>query len=217
MHVPTTYRSLPNPPSGYENIGVGLLKDSSLMGTFPIPQPNVPHPYVTSINMISTSIHRTPASHNPWMVPNLGDHLRYGDEMPLSSVKSAYQDIQSATPPTPSLGDLSPDPFHVIFPMDKMIMSIMEDTPWDDGHHHSVLFLEQHTIESYQWISTSSSVVIISIIPESTHDVFSEGNLSSISPTIPLDISIKPEIVENVHIGVSCFYEKIVTYKSLFK
>jgi hypothetical protein len=33
------------------------------------------------------------------------------------------------TPYTPSLGELSPDPFRVIFPMDEMIMSVMEDTP----------------------------------------------------------------------------------------
>jgi hypothetical protein len=67
-----------------------------------------------------------------------------------------------------------------------MIMSVMEDTPWDDGHHRSILFLEQHTIENYQWISTPSTIVIISIVPESSHDVFSERNLSNISPTIPL-------------------------------
>jgi hypothetical protein len=127
MHVPKTYHSLPNPP-GYENVGVGLLKDSSLMGTFPIPPPDVPHPFVTSINMTSTFIHETPASHDPWMAPNPNDHLRYDDEMPLSSVESAYHAIQSATPSTPSLGDLSPDPFRVIFPTDEMIMSVMEET-----------------------------------------------------------------------------------------
>jgi hypothetical protein len=52
-------------PLGYENVGVGLLKDSSLMGTFPIPQPNVPHPSVASINMISTMPHELPMSHDP--------------------------------------------------------------------------------------------------------------------------------------------------------
>jgi hypothetical protein len=122
------------------------------MVTFPIPPPDVPHLFVTSINMISTSIHGTPTSYDLWMVPNPGDHLRYGKEMPLSPVKSSYQALQSATPSTPSLGDLSPNPFHVIFPMDEMIMSVMsmEDTPSDDGHHRSILFLEQHTIEGYQ-------------------------------------------------------------------
>jgi hypothetical protein len=85
----------------------------------------------------------------------------------------------------------------------------MEETPWDDGNHHPILFLEQHTLESYQWISTSSTVVVISSVPESTHDVLYEGNLSNISPTIPLDISIKPRVVENVHIGAACSDDEV--------
>jgi hypothetical protein len=141
-------------PLGYENVGVFLLKDSSLMGTFPIPPPDVPHSYVSYINMISTSPHELLASHDPWIVPDPGDHLHFGKKMPLSPVESAYQAIQSAIPSTPSLDELSPDPFRVIFPTDKMIMFIMEETPWDDGHHRSILFLEPHTLENYQWIST---------------------------------------------------------------
>jgi hypothetical protein len=47
--------------------------------------------------------------------------------------------------------------------------------------------------------------------------VFVEGNLSNISPTILIDISVKPGIVENVHIGASCSPDEIVTYTSLFK
>jgi hypothetical protein len=171
-------------PPGYENVSVGLLKDSSLMGTFPIPPSNVPHSSVASINMISTLPHELPVSHDPWIVPDPGYHLRFGDEMSLSPVESAYQAIQSTTPSTPSLDELSPDPFRVVFPTDEMIMYVMEDTPWDDGNHRSILFMEQHTLENYQWISTPSTIVIISTIPESAHDVFSEGNLSNISPTI---------------------------------
>jgi hypothetical protein len=198
-------------PPGYENVGVGLLKDSSLMGTFPIPLPDVPCSSVASINMISTLPHELPASHDPWIVPDPRDHLRFDDAMPLSPIECTYQAIQSATPSTPSLNELSPDPFHVIFPIDEMIMSVMEDTPWNDGHHRSILFLEQHTLENYQCISTPST------IPASTHNVFSEGNLRNISPTIPLDISIKPGIIKNVHIGASCSPDEIVTYMSLFK
>jgi hypothetical protein len=187
------------------------------MGSFPIPPPNVPHSSVASINMISTLSHELPASDDPWIVADPGDHLRFGDTMSFSTVESAYQAIQSATPSSPSLGDLSPDPFHVIFPIDEMIMFFMEDTPWDDGHHRSILFLVQHIIENYHQISTPSTVVVISTIPKFALDVFSEGNLSNISPTIPLDISIKPGIVENVHIGASCSSDEIVTYTSLFK
>jgi hypothetical protein len=187
------------------------------MGTFPIPPPDVPRSFIASINMISSLIHGILVSHNPWMVLDPGDHLRYDDEMPLSLVESAYQAIQSTTPSTPSLGELSLDPFRVIFPTDEMIMSVMEDTPWDNGNHHSILFLEQHTIEHYQRISTPLTVVVISTVPESTHDVFSEGNLRNISPTIPFDISVKSGVVENVHIRASCSPDEIVTYTSLFK
>jgi hypothetical protein len=77
-------------PSGYENTGVGLLKDSLLMGTFPIPPPDVSHSSVASIKMISTSIHGTLASHDPWMVPDPDNHLCYGDKIPLSPVEFSY-------------------------------------------------------------------------------------------------------------------------------
>jgi hypothetical protein len=45
-------------PPGYENVSVCLLKDSSLMGTFPIPPPDVPPLFLNSINMISTTVTR---------------------------------------------------------------------------------------------------------------------------------------------------------------
>jgi hypothetical protein len=85
----------------------------------------------------------------------------------------------------------------------------MEDTPWDDGNHRSILFLEPETIESYQWILNLSTVVTISPVPEPIHDVLYEGNLGNISPTIPLDILIKPRVMENVHIGASCSADEI--------
>jgi hypothetical protein len=187
---------------------VGLLKDSTLMGNFPIPPPDILPPFVASINMISTTVRETPASYDPWVVPSPGDYPHYSDKMPLSPVESAYQVIQSAT-----------DPFHVIFPTDEMVMSVMfmEDTPWDDGRHRSILFLERDTIESYQQISTPSTIVVVSSVPESTHDVLYEVNLSNISPTIPLDISIKPGVVDNVHIRASCSTDEVHMYKSLFQ
>jgi hypothetical protein len=128
-----------NTPPGYENVGVSLLKDSSLMGTFPIPPPpDIPCPSVASINMISTVPHELPVSVDPWIVPDPGDHVRFGNVMPLSPVESTYQAIQSTTPTTCSCDELSPDPFRVIFPTDEMIMYVVEATPWDDGHHHFI-------------------------------------------------------------------------------
>ena len=80
-------------PPGYKNVIVGLLKDSTLMGTFPIPPPNIPPPLVASINMISTSIRETHLSSNPWLIPEPGDYSRYGDQIPLSPIESTYQAI----------------------------------------------------------------------------------------------------------------------------
>jgi hypothetical protein len=173
--------------------------------------------FVLKIIQITTVTHELLVSVDPWVVPDLGDHVHFDDVMPLSPVESAYQAIQSSTPTTSYFDELSPDPFRVVFPTDEMIMSVLDDTPWDDGHHHSILFLEQQTLENYQRILTSSTVVVISTASQSTRDVFTEGNLSKISPTMPIDISVKPGIVENVHIGASCSPAEIVTYTSLFK
>jgi hypothetical protein len=155
-------------PPGYENVSVGLLKDSMLMGTFPIPPPDIPPPFFTSINMISTFVGETPKYYDPWIVTSSNDCVRYDDRIPLSPVELTYQAIQSTTPSPHSLCDTSLDPFHVIFPTDEMIMKIMsmEYTLWDDGHHHSILFPEPKTIDSYQHISIPSTIVIISSIPE---------------------------------------------------
>ena len=47
-------------------------------------------------------------------------------------------------------------------------------------------------------------------------NVFEEGNMDNISPTIKIDISIKNGIVEEITIGVACTPQEITTYKALF-
>ena len=42
-------------------------------------------------------------------------------------------------------------------------------------------------------------------------------NLENISTTVPIDISVKPVIVENIHIGASCTIDEIQAYKALFQ
>jgi hypothetical protein len=85
------------------------------MGMYLIPPPDVPSPLVASINMISTSVRKTPMSSDSWIIPEPSDYIHYGDQMPLSLVESTYQAIQLATSSTPYLGDSSPNSFHVIF------------------------------------------------------------------------------------------------------
>lgn len=50
----------------YESVGVGLLKGSTLMGTFSLPPPNI-----AFSNMISTS-------YDPWIFPHLNEVDSFG-------------------------------------------------------------------------------------------------------------------------------------------
>ena len=47
--------------------------------------------------------------------------------------------------------------------------------------------------------------------------VNSQGNLCNITPTIPIDISIKTRIFEQVHIGQNYLAIETEEYQSLFK
>ena len=53
-------------------------------------------------------------------------------------------------------------------------------------------------------------------MPILTHEVLSEGNLKNITQTIPIDISVKSGIVENIHVGVTCSPDEIQVYTDLF-
>ena len=47
--------------------------------------------------------------------------------------------------------------------------------------------------------------------------MFVEGNMENIFATIPINISVNPNVVENIHIGANCSLEEIAIYTSLFK
>ena len=42
-------------------------------------------------------------------------------------------------------------------------------------------------------------------------------NMANISPTIKINISTKPDIVEDIMLGVSCYTEEVASYKVLFQ
>ena len=86
----------------------------------------------------------------------------------------------------------------------------MEETPWDDSYHRSSFFLRPK-------IETHFEVPVDPHIHVFHQDIFSEGNLGFNSATIPIDILVKPGVVENVHIDPSCSPDEIETYKALFK
>jgi hypothetical protein len=84
-----------------ESVSVGLLKDSSLMGTFPTPLPPTTH-HISTVDMISTTDFQYLESSDPWIVPSPLEFNALGDTMPLSPVKTLYVVVQSTSP---SLGD----------------------------------------------------------------------------------------------------------------
>ena len=53
--------------------------------------------------------------------------------------------------------------------------------------------------------------------PISALDTFEEGNMANISPTIKINISTNPEVVEEIMLGASCSLEEVATYKDLFQ
>ena len=55
------------------------------------------------------------------------------------------------------------------------------------------------------------------INPLPREGMFAEGNMANISTTIPINISVNPDVVENIYIGANCSPEEIVIYTALFK
>jgi hypothetical protein len=58
--------------SSIESVGVGILKDSSLMGVFPLPTPTIMQ--VSMLNMILTQVRQSPESFDPLVVPGIDEH-----------------------------------------------------------------------------------------------------------------------------------------------
>ena len=65
-HTPTTNNIpfLGDTKITYESVGVGILKDSYLMGTFPTPLPSTSQ-HISMINMISTMAYQSYESYDP--------------------------------------------------------------------------------------------------------------------------------------------------------
>ena len=52
--------------------------------------------------------------------------------------------------------------------------------------------------------------------PLPREEMFAEGNMENISATIPINISVNPDVVENIHICVNCSPKEIAIYTALF-
>jgi hypothetical protein len=138
----------------YESIGVGLLKYSSLMGTFPTPLPPTTH-HIAIIDMISTASYQSLESSDPWIGSSLLEFYALGDTVPLSPTETSYVFIQSASPSSDDQHLLAPNSYSMpsrlsslssaidyispIFLSDESIMEMLsiDKIPQDDNHHRS--------------------------------------------------------------------------------
>ena len=92
------------------------------------------------------------------------------------------------------------------------------DFPWDNMHHHAYFLPhqshDQYALEykdfipnKFDWFKN----------PIPAPDTFEEGNMANISPTIKIDISVKPGIEEHITLGAQCTSDEIEAYTKLFK
>ena len=81
--------------SFYESVGVGVLKDSSLMGNFPS-TPHNPPQQIYTIHMISITTPKSFELYDPWVVPNQSKIDLLDDTMPLNHDESIYDAIQAS-------------------------------------------------------------------------------------------------------------------------
>jgi hypothetical protein len=153
----------------------------------------------------------------------------------LSATEVAYSLVQqaSATPnPTPAQ-ELDPllepiwaqdslantNSLDLVLPSSEAVIEAMigPDKPWDDLHHRSYFLLDLSQIEAGEFTITMTRDQPGPINLLATQDIYAEGNMVTIAATIPINISRKPGIVENVFVGADCSPEEIQTYTDLFK
>jgi hypothetical protein len=172
----------------YESVGVGLLKDSSLMGTFPTPLPPTTH-HISTVDMISTMDYQSLASSDPWIVP-CPLELKLGDTVPLSPTEKSYVSIQSASPSSDDQHLLVPnvssmqsrlsslssaiDYISPTFPFDEPILEMLhiDKLPWDNNcHRSSFLPPREEILEDIHSISPPNVDFPSSPMPSNSDDL----------------------------------------------
>ena len=107
----------------------------------------------------------------------------------------------------------------MVLPLDEAILEAMcrRDKICEDLHHWSYLLPELSRIENQEFHVRLADDVDTPINPLPREGIFFKGNMENIFITIPIKISVNPNIVENVYIGAICSLEEIAIYTTLFK
>ena len=96
------------------------------------------------------------------------------------------------------------------------IMSV--DEPVCEDHHHRSSFLPNSSLIDFDFVYLISTNMVNNpqnpVLLEGTDF---EGNLCNTTQTTPIEISVKPETIEQVHVGHNCSTEETKSYRALFK
>jgi len=176
------------------------------------------------------------ASSGSWPASSPSNEEITGDRMPLSPHEKWYESIQALSDPPEQRDhhvaadaytlpcwlhehDRSSDYLSLNLPSDKSIMEAMSvnDLPWNDDHHRSSFFPDIQDMEDRLVSLVPPEITSSPQTPILTRHVLSKRNLGNITATRPIDISVKPGIVKNIHIGVNCTPEEVTAYTALFK
>jgi len=106
------------------------------------------------------------------------------------------------------------DPWSQVHSTDEgIVQSMMIDgAPWEDYHHRS--HLPNCKKDSSSDLNHPS---VFEFLSNTVNKVDSERNLSNIEETIAINISTKPNVVENIHVGKSCSCSELEKYCTLFR
>jgi hypothetical protein len=208
----STVPMVDNPQAGVVNVGVGLCP--SLMGTFDYPPPQGDVKFISThhkAEIFHILSFRTTYFQDPWTLPSpsatMDETGQAGMATPLSTAEVAYSLVQqaSATPdliPAPELDPLlepiwaqdslvNTDSLDLVLPSDEAIIEAMTspDKPWEDLHHRSYFLLELHRIAAGEFTITMTGDQPCPINLLATQDIYAEGNMATITETIPINIS----------------------------
>ena len=86
------------------------------------------------------------------------------------------------------------------------------EAPWEDYHHRSHL-PDYH--ENYS--SNLNHPSVFDFLSNTVNTMDFERNLSNIEETIAINISTKPDAVENIHVNKSCSSSELEIYFTLFR
>jgi hypothetical protein len=194
------------------NVGVGLCP--SLIGTFNFPPPHDDIKFISNhhkVEIFKVSSFHTTYFKDPWILPSpsaMMDEIGHsGMSLPFSIAEVAYSLVHKALAnpdPTPAQ-ELDPllepiwaqgslanvDSLDLVLPFDEVVIKAMTtpDKPWEDLHHISYFLPELSRIEEGEFTITIMGDQPCPINILATQEIYAEGNMATITETIPINIS----------------------------